>query len=374
MKVVLFANTDWYLYNFRRDLAMALRERGDEVILLSPKGEYINRLMEMGFRWVEFPLSRRGMNPLGELGSVYKLYQFYKKEKPTLVHHFTVKCVLYGSLAAHLAGVKAIINSITGLGYLFLPGSLLKNMLRAFIRAWYRFAMRGTQVIFENTEDQAVFLKNEFIHPEDGHLIPGVGVDIRRFVPTPEPEGKPVVLLASRLLWDKGVGEFVEAARSLRSEDIQVSFALAGRTDSGNPASIQTHKSKPGMMKASSSGGGGVKTWRRYCRKPAWSVFLHYREGLPTILIEAAACGSPIVATDVPGCRDAVINGVTGLLVNAKDATSLADAIRKLVTDPGLRKKMGAAGRALVEEKFSSNKILVQILSVYERTGKAIAS
>jgi hypothetical protein len=145
-------------------------------------------------------LSLPRMNPLGELGSVYKLYQFYRKEKPALVHHFTVKCVLYGSLAAHLAGVKAIVNSITGLGYLFLPGGLLKNMLRAFIRAWYCLAMRGTQVIFENAEDQAVFLQYDFIHPEDGHLIPGVGVDIRRFVPTPEPGENPVVPLAARLL------------------------------------------------------------------------------------------------------------------------------------------------------------------------------
>ena len=375
MKVILFANTDWYLYNFRRDLAMALRKRGDEVVLLSPKGEYAGRLIEMGFRWVDFPLSRRGMNPLGELESVYNLHQFYRKEKPALVHHFTVKCVLYGSLAAHLAGVTAIVNSITGLGYLFLPGGLLKNMLRVFIRAWYRLAMRGTQVIFENAEDQAVFLQNEFIHSENGHLIPGVGVDTHRFVPTPEPEGKPVVLLAARLLWDKGVGEFVEAARRLRSEGIQARFALAGRTDSGNPASI------PGAQIEAWHDEGVIEWW-------GWSedmaailanvnIFClpsYYREGLPTVIMEASASGRPVVTTDWPGCRDAVINGVTGLLVNAKDVTSLADAIRKLVTDPDLRQKMGVAGRASVEEKFSSNKILAQILSVYERAGKAIAS
>jgi glycosyltransferase involved in cell wall biosynthesis len=375
MKVVLFANTDWYLYNFRRDLAMALRERGDEVVLLSPKGEYAKRLMEMGFRWVEFPLSRRGMNPLGELGSVYKLYQFYKKEKPTLVHHFTVKCVLYGSLAAHLAGVKAIINSITGLGYLFLPGSLLKNMLRAFIRAWYRFAMRGTQVIFENAEDQAVFLQHDFIHPWDGHLIPGVGVDIRRFVPTPEPGENPVVLLAARLLWDKGVGEFVEAARSLHEKGLQVRFALSGRTDPGNPASIPDAQIEAWHDE-------GVIEWWGWSEDMAAilanvNIFClpsYYREGLPTVIMEASASGRPVVTTDWPGCRDAVINGMTGLLVIAKDTTSLADAIRKLVTDPDLRQKMGVAGRALVEEKFSSIKILAQILSVYERAGKAIAS
>jgi glycosyltransferase involved in cell wall biosynthesis len=371
MKVILFANTDWYLYNFRRDLAMALRERGDEVVLLSPAGDYARRLMEMGFLWVEFPLSRRGMNPLAEIGTVYRLYRFYRQMRPDLVHHFTVKCVLYGSLAAHLSGVRAIVNSITGLGYIFLPGGAIKNLLRAFVRVWYRIVMRRTQAIFENAEDQALFLRYGFIQPEDGHLISGVGVDTRRFVPRPEPEGTPIVLLASRLLWDKGIGEFVEAARRLRSEGVPVRFALAGRTDPGNPASIPDAQIEAWHEE-------GILEWWGWGEDMAAilakvNIFClpsYYREGLPTVIMEASASGRPVVTTDWPGCRDAVRSGLTGLLVNAKDPTSLAEAIRKLITDPALRLKMGAAGRSLVEEKFASEKIVGQILLVYERVEK----
>ena len=372
MKTVLFANTDWYLYNFRRDLAMALRERGDEVVLLSPKGEYVQRLQQLGFRWIEFPLSRQGMNPFTEIQSLWRLFKLYQREEPQLVHHFTVKCVLYGSLAAHLAGVAAIVNSITGLGYLFLPGGLLKNMLRAFIQAWYRLAMRGTQVIFENTEDQAVFLQYDFIHPEDGHLIPGVGVDTRRFVLTPEPEGSPVVLLAARMLWDKGVGEFVEAARSLLAEGLDARFALAGRTDPGNPASISDEQIETWINESVIEWWGWVDDMVATLVK-ANVVCLpsYYREGLPTVLLEAAASGRAVVTTEWPGCRDALINDVSGLLVKPRDTSSLAGALRKLLTNTALRIKMGAAGRTLAEEKFASGKIISEILSVYDRAGKS---
>jgi glycosyltransferase involved in cell wall biosynthesis len=371
MKTVLFANTDWYLYNFRRDLAMALRERGDEVVLLSPKGEYVQRLQQLGFRWIEFPLSRQGMNPFTEIQSLWRLFKLYKREEPQLVHHFTVKCVLYGSLAAHLAGVAAIVNSITGLGYLFLPGGLLKNMLRAFIWAWYRLAMRGTQVIFENAEDQIVFLQYGFIHPEDGHLIPGVGVDTRRFVLTPEPEGSPVVLLAARMLWDKGVGEFVEAARGLLAEGLDARFALAGRTDPGNPASISDAQMETWKNESVIEWWGWIDDMPATLAKANIVCLPSYREGLPTVLIEAAACGRAVIATDVPGCRDAVKENESGLLVKPRDSSLLADALRKLLLDPAVRIEMGASGRSLAEEKFASDKIISEILSVYDRAGKS---
>jgi glycosyltransferase involved in cell wall biosynthesis len=371
MKIILFANTDWYLYNFRRDLAQALRERDDEVVLLSPAGDYAARLMEMGFRWEEFPLSRRGMNPFRELGTVRTLYRFYRMEKPDLVHHFTIKCVLYGSLAAHLAGVRAVVNSITGLGYLFLPGGVMRNILRAMVSVWYRYVMRGTQVIFENGEDQAAFLSHGFIRAEDGHLIPGVGVDINRFKPSLEPNGVPVVLLAARLLWDKGVGEYVAASRRLRADGLQARFALAGRTDPGNPASIPVSQIESWQVEGCIEWWGWTEDMAAALAKANIVCLPSYREGLPTVLIEAAACGRAAIAADVPGCRDAVINDVTGLLVNAKDATSLANAIRRLVTDPALRLSMGMAGRSLVEVKYASDKIVVQIFSVYERAGRA---
>lgn len=369
MRIIFFANTDWYLYNFRRKLAQALREQGHDVVLVSPAGKYAARLQALGFRWLDFPLSRRGMNPLVEFASLVRLIHLYRSEKPDLVHHFTIKCVLYGTLAARLAGIRVVVNSITGLGYVFLAGGPLKVVLRLFVRTWYRAVLFGSQVIFENDDDRQTFLRFGFIRPADGHLIPGVGVDTQRFVQVPFPSGPPVVLLAGRLLWDKGIGEFVEAARQLHLSGVQARFALAGRIDPGNPASI------PEAQILTWAAEGLVEWWgwteddmpATLARASIVCLPSYYREGLPTILLEASACGRPVVTTDWPGCRDAVRNGVSGLLVAERDAASLSDALQKLITNPYLCSEMGTAGRLMVEELFSSERVLAQISAVYRK-------
>ena len=367
MKILLFANTDWYLYNFRLQLAQALCEQDHDVVLLSPAGEYATRLQTLGFRWIDFPLSRKGLNPLAELRSMVHLLRLYRREKPDLVHHFTIKCVLYGTLAARLTGVTAVVNSITGLGYVFLPGGPLKIILRFFVRIWYRAVLRGSQVIFENEDDQQTFLRLGFIGPADGHLVPGVGVDTQRFAKVPFPSGQPVVLLAGRLLWDKGIGEFVEAARQLLRSGVQARFALAGRIDPGNPASIPEAKIKEWADEGLVEWWGWIEDMPATLANASIVCLPSYREGLPTVLVEAAACGRPIIASDVPGCRLAVRNGVNGFLVRERDAASLSDALRKLITTPNLCYEMGIAGRLMVEEMFSSEKVLALISSVYRK-------
>ncbi|MFH2104565.1 MAG: glycosyltransferase family 4 protein [Chloroflexota bacterium] len=368
MKILLFANTDWYLFNFRLKLAERLHAEGYEILMLSPRGEYSLRLEEKGFRWQELSLSRRGLNPVVEAFTIWRLIRIYQKEQPDLVHHFTIKSVLYGSLAARLAGIRSVVNSITGLGYVFLPGGVFKTILRSFILLLYRIAMRGTQVIFENEDDQNTFLRYGFIRPEDGYLIPGVGVDTDRFVPGPEPDGTPVALFASRLLWDKGVGEFVHAARLIQKQGIQARFVLAGRTDPGNPASVS-------MTQIEAWRDEGVIEWWGWVEDMA-ALFQqanivclpsYYREGLPTVLSEAAACGRPIVTTDHPGCRDAVKDGETGVLVPVKDPVSLAAALGTLLGDAGLRQKMGNAGRLYATQNLSAGNIITKILEVYSR-------
>ena len=369
MKILFFANTDWYLYNFRRDLALALREQGNEVILISPAGDYSSRLQALGFRWIDFPLSRRGMNPLAELRSLTRLVRLYRLEAPDLVHHFTIKCVLYGTLAARRARIRAVVNSITGLGYIFLPGGALKKVLRFFVRIWYRMVLRGSQVIFENDDDRWAFLQYGFIQPADGHLIPGVGVDTRRFAPSAFPAGLPVVLLAARLLWDKGIAEFVEAVRLLHRTGIPARFVLAGRTDRGNPASIPEAQIKAWADEGLVEWWGWIEDMSAILPKVSIVCLpSYYREGLPTVLVEASACGRPVVTTDWPGCRDAVRNGISGFLVRERDAVSLSEALQKLIVSPGLCSKMGAAGRQLVEEKYSAEKVLTQINSVYQES------
>jgi glycosyltransferase involved in cell wall biosynthesis len=366
MKILLFANTDWYLYNFRLPLAKALRARGADVTLLSPPGEYAARLQGEGFRWLAFPFERKGMNPLAELAAILRLRRLYRRERPDLVHHFTVKPVLYGSLAARLAGVPAVVNSITGLGYLFLGKGIGRRLLRTLARTLYRLSLGRTRVIFQNEDDRRAFLDLHLVRPEQADLVPGSGVDMTRFVPASEPDGTPVVLLAARLLWDKGVGEFVEAARQLT---VRARFVLAGDPDADNPAAVPPEQLRAWQEE-------GVVEWQGWQDDmptvlAGANIFClpSYREGLSKTLAEAAACGRAIVTTDVPGCRDVVAHGVNGLLVEPRNADALAEAISALLADPSLRRKMGAAGRRIAEERFSIEHVVGATLAMYRQAG-----
>jgi glycosyltransferase involved in cell wall biosynthesis len=366
MKVIFFANTDWYLFNFRSELAMALCARGDEIVLLSPQNEYAHKLQEMGFHWMEFPMSRSGMNPFSELGVIYRLYRFYRKEKPALVHHFTVKCVLYGSLAAHLSGIKAIVNSVTGLGFIFTGNNFIRKLLRFVVSPVYRMVLRGTSIIFQNPTDRDLFLSMQLVSPESAKLIPGSGVDIDLFHPSKEPLGEPVVLFSGRLLRDKGIFEFVEAARIIRDRNIPARFVLVGDRYDGNPTSISAHQLQTWQED------GVIEYWgwndQMYKVYPQVNIVClpSYREGLSKTLIEACASGRAIVTTDVPGCRDVVQHGENGLLVSSKNAIALANAIQELIFSPDIRRQMAIAGRKIAEQKFSSKKIIQETLEVYK--------
>jgi glycosyltransferase involved in cell wall biosynthesis len=325
-----------------------------------------------GFRWAGIALSRRGMNPVAELQTVLRLRRLYQAEKPDIVHHFTPKCILYGSLAARWSGVGAVVNSITGLGYLFAIDGWRGRLIRNLVSSFYRFALRGTQVVFQNPEDMQMFADKGIVSPQTAGLIPSSGVDLDRLTPSPEPEGVPVVLLAARLLWDKGVGEFVEAARLLAGRGIQVRFALAGRTDPGNPSSI------PAARIASWRDERAIEWWgwqedmpSALARSNIVCLPSYYREGVPRILVEAAACGRALIASDIAGCREIVRAGYNGLLVPTRDPQALADAICVLARDVALRGKMGANGHRLVQEHFSAEQVNRATLEVYARATKA---
>lgn len=367
VKIIYFANTDWYLYNFRLNLAQAMRERGDEVVLMSPPGEYAKRLQAAGFRWISFPLSRKGVNPLIEMGVVNRLTRVYIQEKPDLVHHFTVKCVTYGSLAAKRAGVPHVVNSVTGLGHVFVENGFSVKLLRLVVRGLYRKAMRGTQVIFQNPDDQRLFQEMRLVSEAQSVLIRGSGIDMNRFVPLPEPEtSTPLVVLPARIIWNKGIGEFVEAAHILRGDGVPARFALVGVTDSGNPASVS-------LMQLGDWQKEGVVEWWGW-QEDINVVFAlahiiclpSYREGVPRVLVEAAACSRALVATDVPGCREIVRDGENGFLVPPRDAYALAEALRKLLKDAHLRRKMGQRGREIVEAEFSTSRVISETIAVYD--------
>lgn len=367
MKILLFANTDWYLFNYRLELAQALRVNGHEVVLVSPEGNFTPRMRELGFRSVPFPISRRGVNPFVEFSTLMRLIGLYHREKPDLVHQFTVKCVLYGSLASFFTGVRSVVNSVEGLGYVFTKGVGKQTWLRGLVKLIYRLALHPTWVIVLNPDDRQYFIENHLVNPRQMVLIFGTGVNLRQFSPVPELEGNPLVILPARLLWDKGVGEFVEAARRLRTEGLQARFALVGDPDDGNPRSVnpaQLHVwEKEGVIEW---WGWKEKMTDVYAQASVICLPSYYREGLPKTLIEAAACGRPIVTTNLPGCREIVRHGENGLLVEPRDVSGVVEALKYLLQNPKIRKKMGATGRKIAEENYSSEHIIPQITAVYK--------
>jgi glycosyltransferase involved in cell wall biosynthesis len=374
VKIILFANTEWYLYNFRLALAQALRGEGHEVVLVSPPGKYSQRLEEAGFRWISFPLSRRGTNPLEELATVWRLRNLYRVEKPDIVHHFTIKCVLYGSLAAHAAGIRIrrIINAITGLGFVFIGRGWQAGGLRWLVKSLYRIALKNTQVVFQNEDDRALFFELGLVTKSQVCLIPGSGVDISRFVAepasaAPPPAALPVlVVLPARMLWDKGVREFVEAAQILKGQGVSARFALVGDTDPNYPACVPEKKLNEWQSAGVVEWWGWQEDMPAVYRQADIVCLPSYREGLPRTLVEAAACGRALVAADVPGCRSIVRHGKNGLLVPVRDSKALAEALCTLILDAGLRQEMGRRGREIVVREYSMERVLGDTLFLYQ--------
>ncbi|GAB3646139.1 glycosyltransferase family 4 protein [Ramlibacter alkalitolerans] len=375
MKILLFANTDWYLYNFRRSLAVALRDAGHEVLLLSPGGPYGARLGELGFRWIEAPMQRRSLNPLRELALLRWLRRLIVAEQVELVHGFTIKCAVYGSLAARLAGVPARVNAVAGMGYVFTSGDVKARVLRPVVSSLLRLALGGetARLILQNPDDVALFHRAGLVRADQVRLIPGSGVDCRRFTPKPAREsgsgsgkkGAFRVVLPARLLWDKGLREFVEAARLLQSEGRAMEFLLAGEPDPGNPAAASEETIRGWEREGLVRWLGHVDDMPALFHSADAVILPSYREGLPKGLIEAAACGLPLVTTDVPGCREVVTDGVDGLLVPARDAVALARAIARLHDDASLRARLGAAARAKALREFDEQSVISRTIGVY---------
>ena len=372
-KVILFANTDWYLYNFRRTLALALVAEGYDVLLLSPPGEYGSRLQALGLRWQALRMDRRSLNPFREARALIGLLTLLRRERPALIHAFTIKCAIYGSLAARLTGIPARINAVAGLGYVFASKELKARLLRPVVRMLLRFALQGrnARLILQNPDDQALFERSGLL--EAGHidLIRGSGVDCSRFCPRPASgtrNGPPRVLLAARLLWDKGVAEFVEASRMLRAEGRNIRFVLAGVRDPGNPAAVPESTLREWVEQ-------GVLDWlghvddmpALYASVDMMVLPSYYGEGVPRSLIEAAACALPLVTTDMPGCREVVADGENGLLVPPRDAKALARAIARLVDAPDQAAQFGQAARAKVLAEFDEKIVIARTLDVYRR-------
>lgn len=370
MKIVLFANTDWYLYNFRLPLAQTLRRRGVDVVLVSPPGPYGERFEALGLRWIAAPLQRRSLGVVREARVLAWLFRLFREEKPDLVHGFTIKCAVYASLAARVAGVPACVAAITGLGYVFTSRDRKARLLRVPVRVLLRHAVQGSgrRLVLQNTDDAALFRNSGLAGDATIRLIPSSGVDLSRFTPAaPEPDAaRPLrVVLAARLLWDKGLAEYAQAAKRLREQGRPIRFLLAGAPDPGNPASVDPAIVERWREECGIEALGHVDDMAALYRCADVAVLPSYREGLPRSLIEAAACGLALVTTDVPGCRAVVRDGVDGLLVPVGDAAALAQAVARLDDDRALLRRLGDAAREHALAEYDVERVNAMTFEVY---------
>lgn len=368
MKIFMFANTDWYIFNFRLPLIKRLIELGHEVTVLSPTGLFQSRLRDEGVRCLTIDLERKGQFGKGDLTSLYQLLRIYGREKPDVVHHFTIKAVIYGMIAAKLARIPFQINAITGMGYLFTGDQARSSLIRRVAVFCLQMLLSGKncRTVVQNEDDKAALLNFGISRSVPLFLIPGSGINLEKFTPSViKNTGNVKILMASRILIDKGVREYVAAARKILALREDVEFLLAGTPDPGNPSSIEIEE---------------IETWRdikgfeylNYVENIKElldlidiAVLPSYREGLPRSLLEASACQLPCVASDVPGCHDVVDDGVTGYLVEPKKTGELALAMERLIDDPNLRKRMGVAARERVSKLFSEEMVIDKTLEIY---------
>ncbi len=369
MKLLFVINTLEFFQSHRLPLAIAAREAGFCVHVATGPGSSGNQHINLGFAHQVLPLSRSGRNPLLELRVMWALFRLMRTVKPDLVHLVTIKPVLYGGLMARLARVPAVVVAISGLGSVFVDGRGRHAWMRRGVEWLYRLALghRNLKVIFQNSEDRAVLLGLGAVRYENTMVIRGSGVALNEYPMCPEPDGVPVVTFAARLLKDKGVVEFVEAARILKARGVLVRFCLAGSPDPDNPTSVNEDEIREwGRQEIVEPLGHRNDIAELFARSNLVVLPSYYGEGLPKVLIEAAACGRAVVTTDHPGCRDAIKPGKTGLLVPVRDAVALADAIQSLIDDPERRRKMGKAARILAEREFTIERVVAAHMQLYE--------
>lgn len=368
--VVLFGNTDWYLYNFRLPLLHRLRDEGARLILISPPGEYGEKLKGMGFDWRPLPMERKSLNPLAEAKLLLHIAGLLRTEKAAIIHGFTIKPAIYAGIAGRLAGVKGRVSAVAGLGFVFISDSLKARLLRPVVRtlAWLAFGGPRARLIVQNPDDREAFVGKGLVDPVRVHTIPGSGVDLTRFqisTRVRRPDEPLKVLLAARMLWDKGLAEFVQAARILKAEGRNIRFLLAGEPDPGNPAACAPADLAGWTAEGLVEHLGHVDDMPRLLGEVDVVVLPSYREGLPKTLIEAAGCALPLVTTDVPGCREVVTHEEDGLLVTVREHEGLVEAIARLDDDADLRKRLGLAAREKALRLFDVEIVMANTLHVY---------
>jgi len=374
--VLLFVvNEAYFFVSHRLPIALEAQRQGYDVHIAAPGDNVwapedysVAELAKLGLTFHEIPISRRGTRPIQELRTFLALLRLYRRLRPDIVHHLTIKPNLYGGVASRLAGVPGVVYAITGLGQMFVatqgPLRLLRPMVLSLMRI--AFGHGNARVIVQNVSDRAFLVDNRVVDMGATVLIQGSGVDLTLFKPAPEQEGAPVIILPSRLIWEKGIQEFVDAARQLKGEGVAARFALVGNTHPSNPRAVPEETLRRWADE------GIVEWWGRQEDMPTVMAECHivclpskYGEGVPKVLLEAAAAGRPVVATDTPGCREVITESVEGLLVPAADSVALANALRELIKNSEARKRMGNAARIKAEAAFAVGAVVQSTLAIY---------
>lgn len=365
-KLLFIVNVDWFFISHRLPVALEAQRRGYEVHVACQLTSHADYLESLGIFVHSLSLSRSGTGLLHELKVLMRIFAVVKQLKPTVMHMITIKGVIYGGLAGRFFNVKIRVASISGLGYVFIDQSGKARLIRQLVMRLYRLALSSScmTVIFQNRSDEKVFTENRIVDKEQVVRIPGSGVDLSRFTAKPELSGKKVVMFLARLLKDKGLIEFCEAAKAFKNRD-DVCFVLVGNTDPENPNSVSENELQVYLDEGIVDYWGYTGKVENTIPRSHIMVLPSYREGMPKSLLEAAACGRAIVTTDVPGCRDAIRSKVTGLLVPAKNIDALIDTIGLLVENDELRKSMGKEGRILAESCYDINNVIEKHMDIY---------
>ena len=367
-RLLFVVNDTAFFASHRLPVALAAREAGFDLHLAALDTGRLDDIGAQGIAYHPLAIDRTGINPLPDCRLLYQLLRLIRAVRPTIMHTVTIKPVLYGGIAARLLKVPSLVSAVSGLGFVFINDDPKISLVRSGVGGLYRLALghRNSCAIFQNPDDLRHMLDAGLTSSERTVLIRGSGVDMSSFTPSPPPPGPPVVVMPARLVWDKGVGEFVEAARLLRGDGVAVRMALVGELPVHN-RSVPRHRIEAWVEE------GVIEWWGYRSDMPEVYALSHivclpsYREGLPRALIEAAACGRPIVTTDVPGCREVVEHGANGFLVPPRAPSPLAAALRTLVSDPGLRIEMGRRGRERAVAEFALDRVVAATLAIYER-------
>lgn len=368
MKLLYLITEDWFFCSHFIERALAAKAAGHDVIVVTRLGAKRRVILDAGLGLVHLPMARSSLNPFAAAWSLSRLWQIYRRERPDLVHHIAMKPIFLGTIAALLVGVPIVVNAPVGMGFVYTSQGLLAKLLRPLFWVLLHTLLnpRRSKVILENTDDRAALTSHHYVREQDICLIRGAGVDTERFMPSKEIHNQIIVMLAARLLWDKGVGEFVAAASMLRASNPQVRFVLVGSSDVQNPANIPQAQIDRWLQQGDVEWWGYQEDMASIWPQAAIACLPSYREGLPKSLIEALATGLPCVTTDVPGCREVVTHNFNGLLVPVRTVQPLAQALQLLIDNAALRQEMGHKGRQRALAEFSTGQVIRETLSVYE--------